>query len=90
MLLEGVYLPSVLLGRHLVEVSGCHHQVSLDLSYLAGYSFQTNRYGLTIDNIVGYELVLPNGTVMNLTPENDDLWFGLRVRRQARRKLISH
>ncbi|KAI0291688.1 hypothetical protein BC826DRAFT_1105825 [Russula brevipes] len=43
-----------------------------------GYSFQINQYGLTIDNIVGYELVLPNGTVMNLTPENHDLWFGLR------------
>ena len=44
-----------------------------------GYSYLSNQYGLSVDNIAGYELVLPNGTVMDVTSEDDDLWFGLRV-----------
>jgi hypothetical protein len=51
---------------------------------LSGYSFKTSQYGLTVDNVVGYELVLPNGTVVNVTSKDDDLWFGLRVRRKSR------
>ncbi|KAN0115766.1 hypothetical protein V8E52_006578 [Russula decolorans] len=43
-----------------------------------GYSFKTSQYGLTVDNVVGYELVLPNGTVINVTSKDEDLWFGLR------------
>ncbi|KAF8486365.1 FAD dependent oxidoreductase [Russula ochroleuca] len=43
-----------------------------------GYSFLTSQYGLTVDNVAGYELVLPNGTVANVTSNDDDLWFGLR------------
>jgi FAD/FMN-containing dehydrogenase len=50
---------------------------------LLGYSLLTNQYGLTLDNVAGYELVLPNGTVTNVTSEDDDLWFGLRVSRQV-------
>ena len=44
-----------------------------------GYSYKTSQYGLAIDNVAGYELVLPNGTIKNVTPEDEDLWFGLRV-----------
>jgi FAD/FMN-containing dehydrogenase len=33
----------------------------------------------SVDNVAGYELVLPNGTVINVTSSEDDLWFGLRV-----------
>jgi hypothetical protein len=51
---------------------------------LSGYSFKTSQYGLTVDNVVGYELVLPNGTVINVTSKDDDLWFGLRVSRKPR------
>ena len=29
--------------------------------------------------MAGYELVLPNATVINVTSKDDDLWFGLRV-----------
>ncbi len=29
----------------------------------AGYSWLSNRYGLALDNVVAYELVVPNGTV---------------------------
>ncbi|KAH9990413.1 hypothetical protein BJV77DRAFT_1151034 [Russula vinacea] len=43
-----------------------------------GYSFLSNQYGLTVDNVARFELVLPNGTVTNVTSEDDDLWFGLR------------
>ena len=46
---------------------------------LSGYSFLSNQYGLMVDNVVGYELVLPNGTVTNVTSNDNDLWFGLRV-----------
>jgi hypothetical protein len=57
---------------------------------LLGYSFLSNQYGLTVDNVAGYELVLPNGTVLNVTSNDDDLWFGLRVSsRQAQYSLVS-
>ncbi|KAH9957078.1 FAD-binding domain-containing protein [Russula dissimulans] len=43
-----------------------------------GYSWKTNQYGLTIDTMDSYELVLPDGTVQIVTPSDEDLWFGLR------------
>ena len=46
---------------------------------LSGYSWLSNQYGLTIDNIVSYELVLPNGTVTTVTSANSDLFFALKV-----------
>lgn len=46
---------------------------------LSGYSYMSNEYGLAIDNVVAYELVLPNGTVTTVTAANEDLWFALRV-----------
>ena len=39
----------------------------------------SNQYGLSIDNMAAYELVLPNGTIINVTQRNEDLWFALRV-----------
>jgi hypothetical protein len=51
---------------------------------LLGYSFKTNQYGLGVDNVAGYELVLPNGTAIHVTSKDEDLWFGLRVSRKAR------
>ncbi len=47
----------------------------------SGYSFLSSQYGLTVDNVAGYELVLPNGTIVDVTSEDDDLWFALRVSR---------
>jgi len=44
-----------------------------------GYSYHSSQYGLSLDNVVGFELVLPNGKVINVTSKDDDLWFGLRV-----------
>jgi hypothetical protein len=44
-----------------------------------GYSYHSSQYGLSLDNVAGFELVLPNGTVINVTSKNEDLWFALRV-----------
>ena len=38
----------------------------------AGYSWISKPYGFTVDNIVGYELVLPNGLVTTATVTSDD------------------
>jgi FAD/FMN-containing dehydrogenase len=54
---------------------------SVQLRILAGYSWISKQYGLTIDNIAGYELVLPNGTITSVTSDDADLWFALRVSR---------
>jgi len=44
-----------------------------------GYSYKTNQYGLSIDTIVGFNLVLPNGTVTYVTQStHPDLFFGLK------------
>ncbi|KAJ7581441.1 FAD dependent oxidoreductase [Mycena floridula] len=44
-----------------------------------GYSFKTNQYGLTVDTIVAYELVKPNGKVVTVTLKSDpELFFGLK------------
>jgi len=43
-----------------------------------GHTYTTSQYGLTIDNVAGYELVPPNGTVLSVTSKDEDLWFGLR------------
>ncbi|KAF8260156.1 hypothetical protein EI94DRAFT_1790097 [Lactarius quietus] len=43
-----------------------------------GYSWKTNQYGLAVDNVVAYELVLPNGRVTSVTEQDEDLWFALR------------
>ncbi|KAH8980666.1 FAD-binding domain-containing protein [Lactarius akahatsu] len=43
-----------------------------------GYSWKTNQYGLTIDTVTAFELVLPNGHVRKVTEEDEDLWFALR------------
>ncbi|KAF9515194.1 hypothetical protein BS47DRAFT_1361111 [Hydnum rufescens UP504] len=45
----------------------------------SGYSWLSNRHGLTIDTITALELVLPNSTVVHVTPSSaPDLFFGLR------------
>ena len=46
---------------------------------VSGYSYKSSQYGLALDNVAGYELVLPNGTIKYVTQKDKDLWFGLRV-----------
>ncbi|KAH8983408.1 FAD-binding domain-containing protein [Lactarius hatsudake] len=43
-----------------------------------GFSYKSNEYGLSVDNVVSYDLVLPNGTITTVTSNDSDLWFGLR------------
>ncbi|KAG6872962.1 hypothetical protein C0995_004716 [Termitomyces sp. Mi166 len=44
-----------------------------------GYSWLTNQHGLTIDTVVVFELVKPNGDIVNVTESSDpDLFFGLK------------
>ncbi|KAJ6533798.1 FAD dependent oxidoreductase [Mycena vulgaris] len=44
-----------------------------------GYSWKTNQFGLTVDNVVAYELVKPNGHIVNVTASSEpDLFFGLK------------
>ncbi|KAG6855901.1 hypothetical protein H0H87_009504 [Tephrocybe sp. NHM501043] len=44
-----------------------------------GYSFLTNQYGLTLDNVVAFELVRPSGAIVTVTRKTDPfLFFGLK------------
>jgi FAD/FMN-containing dehydrogenase len=61
-----------------VEVSVFDRQKA-GTQLFSGYSFLSSQYGLTVDNVAGYELVLPNGTIIDVTSEDDDLWIALRV-----------
>ena len=50
------------------------------LSLGGGYGWRTNQVGLTMDTIVGYELISPTGIPMNVTNvTNPDLFFALKV-----------
>ena len=42
---------------------------------LSGYLFELSQYGLAVDIVVGYELALPKGTVINVTSNDDDFWL---------------
>jgi FAD/FMN-containing dehydrogenase len=53
------------------------------LKNAAGYSWKTNQYGLAMDNVMEFELVLPNGQIKVVTEQDKDLWFALRVRRTS-------
>ncbi|QRV84352.1 FAD-binding domain protein [Ceratobasidium sp. AG-Ba] len=53
-----------------------------------GYSWLSNQYGLTIDTVTAFEVVLPNGTIAIATETtNSDLFFGLKV--SPRLELVS-
>ncbi|KAG6815177.1 hypothetical protein H0H87_004397 [Tephrocybe sp. NHM501043] len=44
-----------------------------------GYSWLTNQHGLTIDTVVAFELVKPNGDIVLVTETSDsELFFGLK------------
>lgn len=47
--------------------------------YGGGFSWYTNQHGLAVDNVITFDLVLPNGTYVNVTEKSQpDLYFGLR------------
>ncbi|KAF9244085.1 FAD-binding domain-containing protein [Melanogaster broomeanus] len=44
-----------------------------------GYSWLTEQYGLAVDNVEEYELVMPNGTVIAVSESSSpELFFGLK------------
>ncbi|THH28909.1 hypothetical protein EUX98_g5291 [Antrodiella citrinella] len=43
-----------------------------------GYSWLTNQYGLGVDNVAAFELVLPSGSVKVVTQSDTDLFFALK------------
>ena len=43
-----------------------------------GYSWKTNSYGLTIDTVKSFTLILPNGTITTVDSSTPDLFFALR------------
>ncbi|KAG2359550.1 hypothetical protein BDR07DRAFT_1462475 [Suillus spraguei] len=75
---EDVY--STLADYDTVVVGGKDTNVGVGGVVLGGgYSCLSNEYGLAVDNVVSFELVMPNGTVANITSSsNPDLFYGLR------------
>ena len=46
----------------------------------AGYSFKGNQYGLAVDNVVAYNVVLPDGTPVTANKDQyKDLFWALKV-----------
>ena len=43
-----------------------------------GYGYHTSKYGLAMDNVAAFEIVLRNGTQTTISPSDEDLWFALR------------
>ncbi|KZV76890.1 FAD-binding domain-containing protein [Peniophora sp. CONT] len=43
-----------------------------------GYGYHTGQYGLAMDNVAAFDIVLPNGTEKHVTAADKDLWFALR------------
>ena len=62
-----------------MEVRSRRFSIALITDLPIWYSYKTNQYGLAIDTIVGYNLVLPNGTVTYVTQStHPNLFLGLK------------
>src|SRR5229473_6138158 len=84
MLLEVAWTVLVSLASLSVEASAVPLSGSLIAGteacmHVAGYSWKTNEYGLTVDSITEFHLVSPNGTQIVVTEADKDLWFALKV-----------
>lgn len=84
----GVGVAGLTLGGGMPKYSQA--PIHTDNSFLEGYSFLSNQYGLTVDTVTAYQLVLPNGTVSSITASsNPDLFFALKVRHFVEGPLLS-
>lgn len=60
-------------------IIGRYDKVGLGLAVAAGFSFFSNRDGFAVDNVVNYEVVLGNGTIVNANATNHvDLFWALK------------
>ncbi|KAG2359562.1 FAD-binding domain-containing protein [Suillus spraguei] len=75
---EDVY--SALAAYGVVVVGGKDTNVGVAGVILGGgYSCLGNEYGLAVDNIVSFELIMPNGTIADVSSSSyPDLFYGLR------------
>ncbi len=65
-------------GEYIIIVKGICSPLS---TFSIGYSWLSNERGLTIDNVVAFDLVLPSGEFTTVTEySNPDLFWGLKVR----------
>ncbi|KAL4961540.1 FAD-binding oxidoreductase [Aspergillus stella-maris] len=65
--------------HNLVSIVGRYADVGLGLALGAGFSFLSNREGMTIDNVVNYEIVIANGTVVQANQNSHpDLFWALK------------
>lgn len=55
-----------------------------------GYTFQTSQYGLALDNIVSFDIVLPTGDIKTVTSDDEDLFFAVRVSSSCRTLFYVH
>ena len=62
-----------------ISLSGPSIVITEAYMRVAGYSWKTNQYGLTVDSVTEFHLVTPNGTLMIVTEADKDLWFALKV-----------
>ena len=77
---DQVYTELAPLGRNVVGGAASQGVGVAGWLLGGGYSLKSNRYGLGIDNIVEFEIVLPNGSVLSVTTQEDeDLFNALRV-----------
>ncbi|KAJ7179776.1 FAD-binding domain-containing protein [Mycena filopes] len=63
-----------------IVVGGRDHSVGVAGFILGGgYGYHSNQYGLAADTVLSFELVLPNGSVKNVTETSDaDLFWALK------------
>lgn len=90
--LEEEFQESVLPVLHWEEVGSLADRVyrtEPQAGYHTGYSWLSNERGLTIDNVLAFDLVLPEGTFTTVTKDsNPDLFWALKVRIRLQLKLL--
>ncbi|KAK4133846.1 FAD-binding domain-containing protein [Trichocladium antarcticum] len=65
--------------HNLTAMIGRYEKVGMGLAMGAGFSYLVNREGLAIDNILDYEVVLADGSVVNANAgSNSDLFRALK------------
>ncbi|KAK0642631.1 putative FAD-linked oxidoreductase [Lasiodiplodia hormozganensis] len=60
-------------------IIGRYEKVGLGLAVGAGISYWSNKEGLAVDNVINYEVVLANGTIVNANAtSHPDLFWALK------------